>query len=174
MQTKVPLNIAVGDTKPSMFDMNGRHRSSCLFAGTQLLHESNDASDASLFDNLPPLPNVITSNHSIPSLFLTLRSGYYSSRGQIIQTLVKSKQDIGAVSSRQSQLDQLRLIGILFLFAAGACIHLLLESTSNSIFKVVVQVRKHCINALQSSLTLPADRIVFISVYKDFSGISTF
>lgn len=125
--------------------MNGHHRSSCLFAGTKLLHSSNENSASTadtigLFNSLPRLPRTLGSKVQPPALFLTLSSGYYSSRGDIIQSLVKSKTDLGAVSSRESQLDQMRLIGVLSIFAVGACIYLLINSTHDSLFKQIVQV----------------------------------
>lgn len=125
--------------------MNGHHRSSCLFAGTKLLHGTNDNSISdedftSVFKSLPRLPRALRSKDRMPTLYLTLSSGYYSSRGEIIQSLVKSKSDLGAVSSRESQIDQMRLIGMLSLFAAGACIYLLVDSKRDSLFRQIVQV----------------------------------
>lgn len=147
----MPLT-AIGEDEASQLDMNGHHRSSCIFAGTKLLHGSNENGndeDASYFDSLPTLPQqILRSNGKLPALFLTLSSGYYSSRGQIIQSLIESKADIGAVSSRESQLDQMRLIGVLSLVAFGACSYLMIdtatEARSCSIFKRIVQVRVMC------------------------------
>lgn len=168
MQAKIPLDVgAKQDSETCQLDMNGRHRSSCLFAGTKLLHSSNDKlmSDVSSFKNLPALPRI---QGKIPALFLTLSSGYYSSRGSIIQSLIKSKTDIGAILSLESQLDQIRLIGVLSLFAAGACMYLLCSSRSDSLFKQIVQVNKFA-----SSLPLSQCRIphfaYFIAVHENFS-----
>lgn len=121
--------------------MNGQHRSSCLFAGTKLLHCTNDGSDsdASLFHQLPSIPRGLETSN--PALFLSLRAGYYSTKGEIIQSLVKSKTNLGTVSSRERQIDQMRLFGGLSVFSAIICCHLILGSKSDSLFKRIVQVR---------------------------------
>jgi hypothetical protein len=150
-QAKVPLELSMQESeKGTQLDMNGHHRCSCLFAGTKLLQCSNDQvttnDGTSLHQSLPPLPPVfLSSEDTLPALFLTLRSGSYSSRGQIIQSLVKSKTDLGALSNPESELDSMRLIGVLSVVAIGACLYLLMDDTSDrqadSIFKRIVQVR---------------------------------
>lgn len=133
--------------------MTCHHRSSCIFAGTKLLHGSNDGANddcTGLLKSLPSLPRTLKPG----ALFLTLNSGYYSSRGQIVQSLLKSKADLGTVSSRESQLDQMRLICALSLFALGACVYLLMgsESEDTSVFKKVVQCTRIAVASVPSDL----------------------
>ena len=144
-QAKVPLEFssdseALDHTK---LDMSGIHRNSCIFSGTKLLYsstwdEDTDGSTLSSRFDLPPLPFTNDS-----ALFLALRSGAYSSRGEIIQSLLKSRTNTG-ISGRKSDAESMKLIGSLAVFAIGACIYLLLESTSDprhpSVFKLIVQV----------------------------------
>jgi len=145
-QAKVPLEFTAGSEAldHTKLDMSGIHRNSCIFSGTKLLYSStwdeDTADDSSLstrFD-LPPLPFT-----NDPALFLALRSGAYSSRGEIIQSLLKSRTSTG-ISGRKSDAESMKLIGSLALFAVGACVFLLLESTSDhrhpSVFKLIVQV----------------------------------
>lgn len=118
--------------------MNGQHRSSCLFAGTKLLHCTSDGSNADVFHRLPSLPQGLKTNN--PALFLCLRAGYYSTKGLTVQSLVKSKTNLGTVLSRERQLDQMRLFGGLSVFAAGTCCYLIFGTKSDSLFKRIVQV----------------------------------
>jgi len=144
-QAKVPLEFSDATVNDcTKLDMSGIHRNSCIFSGTKLLYSStwdeDTADDSSLSTrfNVPPLPFT-----NDPALFLALRSGAYSSRGEIIQSLLKSRTSTG-ISGRKSDAESMKLIGSLALFAVGACVFLLLESTSDhrhpSVFKLIVQV----------------------------------
>jgi len=146
-QAKVPLEFTADSETVNdctKLDMSGIHRNSCIFSGTKLLYSStcdeDTADDSSLstrFD-LPPLPFT-----NDPALFLALRSGAYSSRGEIIQSLLKSRANT-SISGRKSDAESMKLIGSLALFAIGACVFLLLENTSDtrhpSVLKLIVQV----------------------------------
>ena len=145
-QAKVPLEFTVDSEAldHTKLDMSGIHRNSCIFSGTKLLYSStwdedtaDDSSLSSRFD-LPPLPFT-----NDPALFLALRSGAYSSRGEIIQSLLKSRTNTGI---RTSDVESMKLIGSLAVFAIGSCVFLLLESTSDtrhpSVFKLIVQVSR--------------------------------
>ncbi|KAL7543548.1 hypothetical protein ACHAXR_012834 [Thalassiosira sp. AJA248-18] len=161
-QAKVPLDFAfdeirddVGDSS-SRLDMSGSHRSSCVFAGTELLHSSNwdegTASRSSVMFNLPPLPRATFTNDTLPAMFLSLRTGSYSSRGEIIQSLLKSRMNVG-VSNRQGELDSARLIGVLALFAVGACIFVLVDHPDgDSAFKRIVQCTRLAAASVPSDL----------------------
>ncbi|KAL3787316.1 hypothetical protein HJC23_009562 [Cyclotella cryptica] len=161
-QAKVPLELSLEDYEEgNQLDMNGHHRCSCLFSGTKLLQCSNDQvatnDDTGLYQSLPPLPKDLRlPEDNLPALFLTLRSGSYSSRGQIIQSLVNSKADLGALSNPASEVDSLRLIGVLSVVAIGACIYLLIDDTSDrhadSIFKRIVQCTRVAVASVPSDL----------------------
>ena len=149
-QAKVPLDLALGENGDDLapkLDMSGAHRSSCVFAGTHLLHSSNldegTVAESRVLSKLPPLPTAIFANDTIPAIYMSLRTGSYSSRGQIIQSLLKSRMHVG-VTNRQSELDSMRLIGVLALFAVGACVYLLVDEGGKqtiSVFKKIIQVR---------------------------------
>ena len=144
-QAKVPLEFTTDSETLdyTKLDMSGIHRNSCIFSGTKLLYsstwdEDTDGSSLSKRFNVPPLPFT---NDPAPALFLGLRSGAYSSRGEIIQSLLKSRAN---TSIGTSDVESMKLIGSLAVFAVGACIYLLLESASDtrhpSVFKLIVQV----------------------------------
>ncbi|KAL7548781.1 hypothetical protein ACHAWF_012034, partial [Thalassiosira exigua] len=165
-QAKMPLDA--NDTSPHL-DMSGIHRTSCVFAGTELLHSSNcdedDANTSRVLSTLPPLPSNILEAGTIPAVFLALRTGSYSSRGEIIQSLLKSKMNMG-VSDRESELISIRLIGFLALFAVGACIFVLMESNSkdgqkDSVFKLIVQCTRIAIASVPSDLPASLSAVAY-------------
>lgn len=154
-QAKVSIELSADEGTTNNFhhatlDMTGNHRSSCIFAGTKMLFSSNEIDSAMLMDSslratLPPLPSFISSTVGAPPIFLALRTGSYSSRGEILQSLLKTRLNLGAISNRGAEWDSIRLIAVLSVFAFGACAYLLIDSISNarddSIFKRIVQVR---------------------------------
>jgi len=156
-QAKVPLEVDSADSAP--LDISGTHRSSCVFAGTNLMHNSNwdegTASNSSAMFNLPSLPRETFTNDTLPAIFLTLRTGSYSSRGEIIQSLLKSRMSMG-VTNRRSEIDSMRLIGALALFAVGACVFLLIDTPDgrqrDSVFKRMVQCTRIAVSSVPSDL----------------------
>ncbi len=154
-QAKVPLDLALDESQDEKtLDMNGHHRTSCIFAGTKLLHSANDdvgvsdmSSDSvSILSKLPSLPNELAAMDTTPSLFLSLRTGTYSSRGEIIQALIRNKMNTGTVSNKDDEIVSMRLIGVLATFAVGACAYLFVDNPGDrrkdSVFKRIVQVRR--------------------------------
>ena len=164
-QAKVPLDLALDESQDhgatQQLDMSGYHRSSCVFAGTKILHSANydectnsDATShqflslsSSITSTLPPLPKEISTKESFPALFLTLRTGSYSSRGEIMQSLLKNRKNVGALTNRGNEMDSIRLIAVLSIFAVGACAFLFVgdpvDRRQDTVFKRIIQVRSH-------------------------------
>lgn len=153
-QAKMPLDLSIEENKSSApFDMAGEHRSSCIFAGTKLLYSSCEGSK--LLESLPPLPPHIHTRYGQPTIYLTLRTGSYSSRGEIIQAMLRNKMNTG-LTNRSNEIDSIRLIGALAAFAISSCVFLLIDSSNDdhqhtSVFKRIVQ----CIRIIVASI--PSD-----------------
>jgi manganese-transporting P-type ATPase len=105
-QSKVPLDTIITtttsnkkvtnqDIEQQTLDFSGRHRSSILYAGTTLVH----------------CPEPLT--------FLVLRTGSYSSRGDLLRALQRSR--VGAISNAQTELDGMRLLASLSVAATLGC-----------------------------------------------------
>lgn len=152
-QAKIPLDLSV-DASNNPLDMTGEHRSSCIFAGTKLLYSSNE--DSELLESLPQLPPHLRANHIQPTIYLTLRTGSYSSRGEIIQAMTRSKMNMG-LSNKSNEKDSMRLIGALTTFAVSSCFLLLLESANDkkhtSVFKRIVQCIRIIVASIPSDLS---------------------
>ena len=158
-QAKIPLDLSVdarieNDKSNSPLDMTDEHRSSCIFAGTQLLYSSNE--DSELLESLPPLPQHLHTKSVQPTIYLTLRTGSYSSRGEIIQAMTKSKMNQG-LSNKSNEKDSMRLIGALTTFAVTSCFFLLFDSANDekqtSVFKRIVQCIRIIVASIPSDLS---------------------
>ena len=152
-QAKIPLDLSV-DASNDPLDMTGEHRSSCIFAGTKLLYSSNEGSE--LLERLPPLPPHLRENTNQPTIYFTLRTGSYSSRGEIIQAMTRSKMNMG-LSNKSNEKDSMRLIGALATFAVSSCFFLLLDSANDekhtSVFKRIVQCIRIIVASIPSDLS---------------------
>ncbi|KAL9191578.1 hypothetical protein ACHAXT_001284 [Thalassiosira profunda] len=151
-QAKSPLELA----ETELFDMSGHHRSSCIFSGTELLYSSSwdegATSTQSMLSNLPPLPPETFFADTLPAMFLTLRTGSCSSRGEIIQSLLKSRTRVGATNK---EVYSIRISGAMACVAAGACLFLLLGSSEGpkaSIYKRIVQCTRIVVASVPSDL----------------------
>ena len=157
-QAKIPMDVSVDarsdDSTNDPLDMTGEHRSSCIFAGTKLLYSSNDNEESRLLESLPQLPSHLVSKNFQPTIYLTLRSGSYSSRGEIIRAMMRSKSNLG-LSNKSAEIDSIRMISTLATFAVGSCFFMLFDSANNdahtSVFKRIVQ----CIRIIVASI--PSD-----------------
>ena len=153
-QAKIPLDLSIdNDRSNAPLDMTGEHRSSCIFAGTKLLYSSNEGSE--LLESLPPLPSHFRIRNIQPTIFLTLRTGSYSSRGEIIQAMTRSKMNLG-LSNKSNEIDSIRLIGALTAFAVSSCFFLLIDSANDekhiSVFKRIVQSIRIIVASIPSDL----------------------
>ncbi|EED95465.1 cation transport ATPase [Thalassiosira pseudonana CCMP1335] len=144
-QAKVPLDLALDESQDEKtLDMNGHHRTSCVFAGTKLLHSAND--DVGVSD---------MSSDSV-SILSNLRTGTYSSRGEIIQALIRNKMNTGTLSNKDDEIVSMRLIGVLATFAVGACAYLFVDNPGDrrkdSVFKRIVQCTRIAVASVPSDL----------------------
>eukprot|EP00980_Cylindrotheca_fusiformis_P028482 scaffold22604_cov130-Cylindrotheca_fusiformis.AAC.4 len=92
------------------------HQSSILFAGTSLVHltATSNLQNQNLQFPAPKEPGL---------LCLALRTGIYSSKGQLVHALTSSAK-LGAISNADSEKDAIRLIASLSAFALASCISL--------------------------------------------------
>jgi len=150
-QTKIPLQVDEGDD--TCLDMTGSHRHSILFAGTSLLHcSSSSATAAAQETDLPKFPKA-----SSGARFLTLRTGSYSSRGELLRALLaRHSNHVGAISNPQTERDALRLIASLSCFAALACSSLFYgrNEIKTSAFRRVIQCTRIAVASIPSDLPL--------------------
>ena len=111
-QTKMPLESTTPEWNQTL-DMEGAHRSAVLFAGTTLLHCA------------PPLGQKPNGKSGPPPgvLCLALRTGSYSSKGELISALASSRTLSGAatISNPQFDKDALRLITAMSIVTLLAC-----------------------------------------------------
>ena len=132
-QCKVPLLSSDIDANcTDTLDMFGRHRSSVLFSGTTLVHASNDG-----VSTVDAVGSAGLEEHDLagrtkyqptPQGYvrcLALRTGSYSSRGELIRALHENPTALG--SDPIMERDGLRSIGVLSLFAIATCASLLLD-----------------------------------------------
>jgi hypothetical protein len=158
-QVKVPLDfeeVRMGDDdntgEDKQLDLQ-RDRSSVLFAGTTML-----GADSSSLGGTKD--NTLTC--------LALRTGTYSSKGQLLQAL-KGSGHVGAISNAQSEKDAMRLIACLSVCAAMSCGSLFVRRNGNmakvSPFRRVIQCIRIILACIPSSLPL-----ALASVAKTCSG----
>ena len=157
-QVKRPLDIVDDDQDVTMgFDMDGEHRGSVLFAGTTLLH--CDGAVASDHDETP-FPAGINAVKC-----LVLRTGSYSSEGEIVRTLSKSAGHYGQISNADTESDALKLIAALSDFALISCASLFVplpgqaKSKSTSPFRTVIQMTRILMASIPSDIPLAISSI---------------
>ena len=157
-QVKRPLDIVDDDQDVTMgFDMDGEHRGSVQFAGTTLLH--CDGAVASDHDETP-FPAGINAVKC-----LVLRTGSYSSEGEIVRTLSKSAGHYGQISNADTESDALKLIAALSGFALISCASLFVplpgqaKSKSTSPFRTVIQMTRILMASIPSDIPLAISSI---------------
>jgi cation-transporting ATPase 13A1 len=149
-QTKWTLNAA-DEQDATFLDMTGAHRHSVLFAGTSLLYCTN--SHVKRENHIPKLPKACSSG----CRFLALRTGSYSSRGELLRALLaRNSNHVGAISNPQTERDALRLIASLSCFAALACASLFYGqgNVKTSSFRRVIQCTRIAVASIPSDLPL--------------------
>jgi len=160
-QTKMPIDSTTVEWNQTL-DMTGSHRSAVLFAGTTLLHCTPSLSS--------PLPTR-TSENRIPEGVpcLALRTGSYSSKGELIAALTssRSKAGVATISNPQFDRDALRLISSMSLLAVLACASLFWKSptaaattTKISGFRRVLQCTRIATSCIPSDLPLSLSSVV--------------
>ncbi len=166
-QAKIALDV---DQPEDRLSIDTSHRSSALFAGTTIIQCANDSIEET--ENIkrsrrrvPKLPHKYTK--SMPSSIqpvkcLSLKTGSYSSKGEIIRALSKGKNRSGSVSNAQMDRDSIKLISVLATFAVGACATLFIpalqtETTAlrhTSAFRRAVQCSRIAVASVPSNLPL--------------------
>jgi hypothetical protein len=136
----------------SALDMR-THSYSILFAGTNMIHCALEASHGNLHSDLPVLPE--TASASV--VCLALRTGTYSSKGELLRVL-KSNSNVGAISNHQSEKDSMRLIAGMSACAVASCASIFvsrgLETREVSAFRRIIQCTRIAIASIPSDLPL--------------------
>lgn len=155
-QSKTPLIFQelLREDENSTLDLD-ENRNSILFAGTTMVHATSDSQMEQIQGH--PIPP-----HGLPSavVCMTLRTGTYSSKGQMLRTLQGNAGHVGAISNAQSEKDAMRLISSLSVFAVLSCASLFIPhdglkaSKSVPIFRRIVQCTRIAIASIPSDLPL--------------------
>lgn len=161
-QSKVRMDLETDDPLSSLpLDIQGIDRGSVLFAGTSLLHCSpRMGHEHFASSDLPELPTHSVSSKCVS--LLALRTGTYSSRGDLLRALAKSSGHVGAISSPQSEKDATRLILCLSACAAVACASLFQGNQQDhrtSSFRRLIQCTRIAIASIPSDLPLALSAI---------------
>lgn len=159
-QVKRPLDIVASDRDVAMqFDMDGEHRGSVLFAGTSVLYcdgaLESDQEDAGV--SFPTGTNAVKC--------LALRTGSYSSEGEIVRSLSKSAGHYGQISNSDTERDALRLIAALSGFALLSCASLFVpipgqaSARPTSPFRRIIQCTRILMASIPSDIPLAISSI---------------
>lgn len=152
-QTKMPFDSTMPEWKKKV-DMMGTHRSSIVFAGTSILHCMPGGEEKK---KQLPEPGV---------LCLALRTGSYSSKGELINALTASgdKAGVATISNAQFDRDSLRMIAIMSFLSTLACASLLLKPTGLhhkvSGFRRLIQCTRIASACIPSDLPLSLSYVV--------------
>jgi hypothetical protein len=126
------------------------HQSSILFAGTTLIHSTATS-------NLRNQNLLFPSPKKSGMLCLALRTGTYSSKGQLLRAL-KSSTHVGAISNPDSEKDAFRLIASLSVFALASCVSLFIpkgnDQESVPAYRRVIQCTRIACASIPSDLPL--------------------
>jgi magnesium-transporting ATPase (P-type) len=144
-QVKVPLDLpsdmSSDVSTQSTLDLKA-DRSSILFAGTTMLRHGL---------------NTQMSKDSDGMMCLALRTGTYSSKGQLVRAL-KGTENVVGISNAQADRDAMRLIAAMALFAGISCASLFARRDGKvaivSPFRRVVQCTHIVLASIPSSLPL--------------------
>lgn len=142
-----------------LLSMDLQHRNSMLFAGTTVMHCENVGEEWISSGT----PQQVRMSSSVKCL--ALKSGSYSSKGEIISALSKSSGHTGSISTIQSERDSLRLIVALSSFAVVACASLFVPSkagasTKTSGFRRFIQCTRIAVASIPSDLPLALNNVV--------------
>lgn len=133
--------------------MESKHRSSILFAGTKVLR----CVDSETIDNVPI-------NMKSSAKCLVLKTGAYSSKGEIVRAITKNSSEKGRITNEEKDRDSLRLIFALTAFSIVACIILLVPTSQSSInvsgFRRIIQCTRILIASIPSDLPLALSAII--------------
>jgi magnesium-transporting ATPase (P-type) len=169
-QSKMPPDTASTKVNDRTIDLEGSEdRQSVLFAGTTIVHAtseeqgfdypSNRTVDEECPQNLSTPPGYIRC--------LALRTGSYSSRGELIRYLNQNNNHVDGVGSGNAILerDGLRLMASLSVFAAASCLSLLLDEQKRADGSMCgpVLFRKIIMCSRIATVAVPTDLPLMIS-----------
>ena len=149
--------------------MDTTHRSSSLFAGTTIMQSTNDfyCGHKKVGNRLPKKVSKSFPSHLQPIKCLALRTGSYSTKGEIVRALSKSKRHSGGVTTPASERDSVKLIAILATFAMIACATLFMPFSQTNrdsertvtAFRRVIQCSRIAIASIPSDLPLTLSHV---------------
>ena len=162
-QSKVALDV--NNNPREKLNIDTIHRTSSLFAGTTLIQCTNDEQNEGGKPGVPSLPRKYTKSMASsikPVKCLSLRTGSYSSKGEIVRALSKGKNRSGSVSNEQMDRDSIKLISALAAFAAVSCATLFIPTLQNeasrqhsvSPFRRIMQCSRIAVASIPSNLPL--------------------
>ena len=169
-QAKIAMDI---DEPQKKLCLETTHRSSALFAGTnvmQCINESYFSANRGV-NSAPKLPKKYLKSLSLlavqPVKCLALRTGSYSSKGEIVRALSKSKRHTGSITTPESERDSIKLISVLTTFACVACASLFIPSLQIqggnergvSTFRRVIQCTRIAVASIPSDLPLALSHV---------------
>jgi cation-transporting ATPase 13A1 len=122
-------------------DMEGRHRMSVLFAGTDLIHVPNSL-------------ELTTEDHCVTCM--ALRTGTYSSKGKLLKSLRNNNQ-MGEISNAQSEMDAMRVVCVMSFVGLSSCLSIFIRGENSKIarvspFRRVVQCTRILLASIPSGL----------------------
>mgnify|MGYP005847503121 CR=1 FL=1 len=162
-QTKLPVD----STSPAWnqtLEMTGTHRNSVLFAGTSLLHCAPPPSRSRSIHHSTSKSNSQNDSSPPPGvLCLALRTGAYSSKGELLQVLSSSQAKTGSstISNPQFDKDALKLIFIMSTAAFLSCGSLFLGPPTTG--KKVSSFRRAIQCTRIATACIPSDLPLYIS-----------
>jgi manganese-transporting P-type ATPase len=135
---QMKVAIEKSDDGGEVLSVDSKHRKSILFAGTKILKcEGLEESSVKC---------------------LVLKSGAYSSKGEIVRAITKNSSHIGRISSVEMDRDSLRLIFSLSIFSIMACVYVCAPSnditSQTSVFRRIIQCTRILIASIPSDLPL--------------------
>ena len=138
-QIKHPIDF--NEDPDSCLDMEGRHRMSVLFAGTDLIH-------------IPSPSGAGTGGHSLTCI--ALRTGTYSSKGKLLKSL-RNDNHVVEISNPQSEIDAMRVVGAMSVCGVLACLSIFARGDDERVAKVspfrrVVQCTRILMASIPSGL----------------------
>ena len=149
-QAKVPFDFEdfPSDDQQTRLDLDSQ-RQSILFSGTSIMSFTPDGVPSS-YQTIP-----FPKDKSIGSVCLALRTGSYSSKGELLRSL-QSNANMGEISSPQSEKDSIRLIAGLAGCAAFSCASLFWDKKEQhvSVFRRLVQCTRIAVSSIPSHMPL--------------------
>lgn len=128
------------------------HKSSIVFAGTTMLYSSGTEGSQTHFP--PPKREGI--------VLLALRTGTYSSQGQLLGAL-KGSANVGSISNADSDRDAIRLVVALSVFAIASCASLFLQEGGKKApvptYRRAIQCTRIICASIPSNLPLSISRV---------------